>query len=259
MRTLRLILDAAADGPANMAVDELLQANLMPAAALPGQPGQPALQLPPALRFYQWDRPTISLGYFQPADACDEQPGLLRRCELIRRPTGGGAILHDAELTYSLAIPSGWPPADHPTQLYPLVHRAIAAVLNELGVAARLYDGPSLGNAQRGPFFCFARRHPYDLVVNGDKIVGSAQRRRPGAILQHGSIMLRRSEPQPCVGVNDLAATAISAGDLADRLAARIADALGADLAPSRLTEAELALAEDLAPKYRSDSWTRQR
>ena len=252
---MRLILDRAADGPTNMAIDEALQSSLM---ASPGSP--PAADGPlPVLRFYQWDRPTITLGYFQPADVCDEHPELLRRCELIRRPTGGGAILHDAELTYSLALPADWPAAAHPTQLYPIVHRAIAAVLNELGVAARLYDGPSLGNGQRGPFFCFARRHSYDLVVNGDKIVGSAQRRRPGAILQHGSIMLGRAEPQPCVGVNDLAATAISAGVLADRLAVRIADALGAEVTPSRLSDAELALAAEIAVKYRSDSWTRQR
>ncbi|MDD4892195.1 MAG: biotin/lipoate A/B protein ligase family protein [Phycisphaerae bacterium] len=242
MQPMRLILDGAGDGAWNMGVDE---------AMLGGGA---------TLRFYQWRPATISLGYFQPIDAYDARAAELAGFGLVRRVTGGGAILHDDELTYSLAVPADWPVlAGEAVRLYRLAHEAILGGLTALGLAAGFHEGAVAGNAQRGPFFCFARRHTYDLVVGKDKIVGSAQRRRPKAILQHGSIMLRRRGPQPCTGVNDHRASAVSADELAAILIPRFGAALEADLVPAELTSAETAAAEALADRHATAAWVRQR
>ena len=146
---------------------------------------------PPTLRLYQWDPPTISLGYFQPVaqyDSLDPPAGDL---PVVRRLTGGGAILHDLELTYSLTLP-----ADHAlleggaNRLYEVVHDAVIACLRAFQLRAAR-DGMTDGSGPtRGPFFCFARRHCLDVLIGNDKIAGSAQRRTKQAVLQHGSIIL---------------------------------------------------------------------
>lgn len=250
---MRLLTTPPADGAWNMALDEALLDGL-------------ATGGPATLRFYQWSPATVSLGYFQPINAYDERATELAAFGLVRRPTGGGAILHDAELTYSLAVPADWAALNgHANRLYRLAHEAIAAGLHALGVPARFHEGPAQGNAQRGPFFCFARRHTYDLLVGGDKIVGSAQRRktptagRHGAILQHGSIILARVAPQPCAGVNDHRASAVSPAELAELLAPRLAAALSAELVSDGVAGAEQATANTIAAKYQSAEWTRQR
>src|SRR5438874_11593511 len=118
----RLLPDAVADGPANMADDEVL---LRSAAS-----GQPSL------RFYGWTGPTVSLGYFQPAARRLEDP-LLRDLPFVRRPTGGDALVHHHELTYCLAVPAGR--AWRPGEPWLRMHAIIAAALAEFGVAAHLH------------------------------------------------------------------------------------------------------------------------
>jgi lipoate-protein ligase A len=148
-------------------------------------------QSPPTLRLYQWDPPTISLGYFQPYAQYKELPPPAGRLPVVRRPTGGGAILHDLELTYSLTLPTDHPLIHrNPNRLYELAHDAIINCLSSLGLNAARCGLTDDSGAARGPFFCFQRRHCYDLLLDGDKIAGSAQRRTRHAILQHGSIVL---------------------------------------------------------------------
>ncbi|MCG3178998.1 MAG: Octanoyltransferase LipM [Phycisphaerae bacterium] len=244
---MRLLLDGPAPGATNMARDEALLRSVIDRGE-------------PALRFYAWSPAAVSLGYFQPVAEWDARRAELRGLELVRRPTGGGAILHDDELTYSLSVREDLPAlSEGPTQLYRLAHEAIRDGLAELGVPVGFHSGCCEGNSQRGPFFCFARRHTYDLVADGCKIVGSAQRRRGGAILQHGSIILRQTGPQPCTGVNDHAATPIDAAGLALRLAPRLADRLGVELRHSEPTADELQAAASFELQYASDAWTRQR
>lgn len=149
----------------------------------------------PFVRIYRWRVPTISLGYFQPPDVSVEDRWTA--CPRVRRLTGGGAILHDQELTYSVLIPASHPLHADPYRLYETVHRGIIALLTDCGATARLRSDVPFEQTEDG-FLCFLRRDPNDVVTDSrsgrtDKVIGSAQRRRKGTILQHGSILLRQS------------------------------------------------------------------
>jgi len=176
---LRLLIDPPLDGPTNMARDEAL----LDAAA--------AGECATTLRCYRWSEPTVSLGYFQPY-AEFESCSAAREYPVVRRTTGGGAILHDRELTYCLAVLSRHPLlSDGATSLYCRMHDAIIAVVRELGVQAERRGSVLPDDADRDqPFFCFERAHALDVVVGERKLAGSAQRRTPNAVLQHGSIIL---------------------------------------------------------------------
>lgn len=172
------------------------------------------------VRIYRWVEPTVTLGYFQ-KDVTDV-PEHLKSCPVVRRLSGGGAILHDREITYSCALPAIHPFCRRPQLLYTTIHRAISGLLNDLGVDAGLRgeaDGDSRsahpgGDVRKTPpglvpehFLCFLRTDPMDLICRGRKIVGSAQRRRRGAVLQHGSILLNASPLEPQIpGISDLTA-----------------------------------------------------
>lgn len=182
-----------ADGPANMALDEAL----LDAAAR-----DPAVVW---FRTYGWTVPTLSLGYFQSVADRDADPRW-RDVPFVRRPTGGGAIWHDLEVTYALAIPRGHPLARQSVALYHAVHSAIAGLLQEQGVGAVRRGLAAPENRAGRPFLCFTDRDPEDIVAGGVKIVGSAQRRRSGATLQHGSMLLVHSLHTPELpGAGDLA------------------------------------------------------
>ncbi len=150
------------------------------------------------VRIYRWSVPTISLGYFQKLD--DAIDPRLASCDRVKRITGGGAILHDQELTYSCAVPSSHPVHSDPIQLYEQVHSAIIGLLSTLGVNSSMRrDAPGWAEETAGeePFLCFLRSDPRDVVIGSHKVIGSAQRRRRGSILQHGSILLRTSPLTP--------------------------------------------------------------
>ena len=159
------------------------------------------------LRTYEWSEPTLSLGYFQSIADVKADPRWAGH-PLVRRPTGGGALWHDHEVTYAVAIPATHPLARPSTALYEAIHQAIATELGSLGIAAAR-RGVSNIFKQPGsvrPFLCFQDQDPADVVVGPIKLVGSAQRRRAGAVLQHGSILLSRSSTTPeLLGLRDLA------------------------------------------------------
>lgn len=153
------------------------------------------------LRIYRWSEPTLSLGHFQ-KKLPDDLPDSLRRLPRVRRLSGGGAILHHHEWTYSCAVPPGHPLAKRGTILYEVVHAALIESLRQLGVNARMRGTTT----DEHPFLCFLRSDARDILVGENKIVGSAQRRRRGAVLQHGSLLLRTSSLSPRVpGLFDLA------------------------------------------------------
>ena len=147
------------------------------------------------LRWYRWDAPTISLGHFQ-RDSGDDFPALPR----VRRISGGGAILHDREWTYALALPSTHRLTARPGELYRLVHESIISALVEAG-------GPPLrlrGTAETdrdGAFLCFLRGDANDVLRSDgedrSKVIGSAQRRPRGGLLQHGSVLWTASPLLP--------------------------------------------------------------
>lgn len=154
------------------------------------------------VRIYRWDEPTISLGYFQ-KDVTVEQRW--QKCPVVKRLTGGGAILHDQEVTYSIALPACHPFRSAPVTAYECVHQAIIDLLIELQAPCRMRGESTQIAREDEPFLCFLRGDPRDVVVGADKIIGSAQRRRKGAILQHGSLLLRASPLLPEVpGLLDL-------------------------------------------------------
>lgn len=184
----RVLLDAAASGCWNMAVDEsLLQSTARRSMA--------------TLRFYTWSEPTLTLGYFQRYNDRNthmESAG----CSCLRRNTGGGAILHDREITYSLTIPLSDRTVDT-RPYYNLVHEALAEVLLLSGVTVNLV--PTSKPLSPAPFLCFARRSVGDVVLGEYKILGSAQRRQGTVLLQHGSLLWERSRWAPELpGLTDL-------------------------------------------------------
>lgn len=245
MTNLRLIIDPPADGAWNMGRDEAL---LLSAAA-----GRPTL------RFYQWLGATLSLGYFQ-TTADRETHSASKHCPLVRRSSGGGAIVHDRELTYSLAFPIISRTTPIPAEVYDAVHGAIIAALNQFDVSATRFEASGVRHKTE-PFLCFERRAAGDLLCGQAKIVGSAQRRHRGAILQHGSILLACSPAAPELpGIAELTGVSISADQLAAAIAQNLADHFQLTLEPTQPADSEQLLANQLAEsKYALDAWTRKR
>jgi lipoyl(octanoyl) transferase len=200
MTPCRLIIDPPQDGAWNMAVDEAL---LDEAADLGTA----------TLRFYQWREPTLSLGYFQSYAERQTHPAS-QGATVVRRLSGGGALMHDREVTYSLCLPAAHSMAREAPSLYEVVHRSLIGVLGAWNLEAALYcDDDSAIDHTEEPFLCFARRTSADVVLRSNrgvsssaKIVGSAQRRRRGAVLQHGAVLLGASRFAPeLTGIGELA------------------------------------------------------
>ncbi len=182
------------------------------------------------VRLYRWDEATLSLGYFQKPEERLSDPRLAD-LPCVRRLSGGGAILHHHEQTYSCTLPLNHPLADQPYQLYHLMHSIVIDWLHERGVDATPRGQDSASQYSDGriePFLCFQRKAAPDLVVQGHKVLGSAQRRRRGAVLQHGSLLLSASESAPeLLGVSELVASFEWTDNLAAELGHRMARALG--------------------------------
>jgi lipoate-protein ligase A len=225
------------------------------------------------LRLYQWDEPTLSLGYFQRYEDRDTHVAS-RGCAVVRRQTGGGAILHDRELTYSIAVPPAHALARNADALYSTVHEAFVAQLEgELASRdsqARLFvrgECPKLP-PDREPFLCFQRQACGDVVCQSSdpqrldgKILGSAQRRHRGAILQHGSLLLEKSEAAPELpGLQELSGVNFTAEAIVADVFPRIARNLGVLLVNDRLPSALESKVEELANiKYGAAGWTKRR
>jgi lipoyl(octanoyl) transferase len=252
---------AAFSGPDNMALDQALLESVQ-AGGLP------------ALRLYRWNPPCLSLGRNQPArgfHAALEAGGAVA---VVRRPTGGMAVLHDRELTYAVVLPVG--ELGGPRDSYVAINCALAAGLQRLGVPARLAAGGAVGRPRAGP--CFSAAAPGEVVAAGRKLVGSAQRRIGRALLQHGSILIEGDQTAAGAG----AGPAASAGhggpvptaesrpavlaellgrqpawpELTAAIVAGFQDVLGIRLAPGPVSpeEAERAAAHTLL--YASADWT---
>lgn len=180
----RLVIDPPQDGFRNMAMDEALLEVCRRDAVASG-----AL---PVLRLYGWSVPTLSLGRFQDAlQAVDQGFCRERGIPVVRRPTGGAAVLHDREVTYSLVGPTGTTPFDGPIlETYRRIAEGIARGLSLLGVEPDPRVAGDPAPARGRPAHCFSRASSYEITFGGRKLVGSAQVRRRGASLQHGSILI---------------------------------------------------------------------
>lgn len=215
---LRQIVDSApSPGAWNMAVDAVLLRSAMDQGLA-------------TLRWYRWSEPTVSLGYFQNSADVEHDVRLAGRPR-VRRLSGGGALVHDQELTYSLTLPADQQLVEHPVSLYRLVHQAFVDAFAAWG--AQVTFRGTTTRLDQEPVLCFSRQDENDLVVSGFKVLGSAQRRRRGAILQHGGLLLRASAVTPELpGVLDLCPAVPVSGLIATL----------SELLPSRLaTESEFA------------------
>jgi lipoyl(octanoyl) transferase len=243
----RLIIDAPLAGPWNMAVDEAL----LESASRDTQF---------TLRFYRWSEPTLSLGYFQNYRERERHRASLD-CAIVRRMTGGGAILHDQEITYSLAAPVDRGLTHDSTWLYAMVHEALIETFYEYSLEARRLTKDERSTDAEQPFLCFERRATGDVVFGQAKICGSAQRRRGGAIVQHGSLILARSKHAPELpGMAELAGFSVKIDELVTTWAGHIARRANlrltmAPLPPEILDRVRLLTIE----KYTTNAWTQKR
>lgn len=266
----RLLRDGAADGCTNMAVDEaILEAFI-------------AGEAPPTVRFYRWQPACLSLGYFQRAlKEVDEEGCRALGIDWVRRPTGGRAVLHDLELTYSVVAGEADACAGGTVlESYRRISAALVAGLRRLGLPAEMAPPRSRGHGL-GSAACFDAPSDYEVTLYGRKVVGSAQVRRGGALLQHGAILIgvdmarQVGVIRPPAGMTrqELAAhlrarlisleealgRPLAPGELATALRAGFEEAWGVRLTPGELTPAERARLPRLREKYRSDGWNRRR
>lgn len=269
MNPIHVWWDEPADGPTNMAADEVLAAEALRRDAL-------------LVRIYGWVPTTISLGAFQ---KLDDATGIaeIRGVSLVRRPSGGGAIVHGSDLTYAAAVPKSHCLGAAPQLLYDALHAAMAQALADWGIAALLWrpsEAPPVPDRHAGDasFFCFDRRASGDLVTHtaadaghgrGHKIMGSAQRRLEGAVLQHGSLLLRGnphvSGPACHPGLAELTAAAPARmpdpQELIRRWLALVAGGLEADLVEEAgaFRGGSPEAIGDHAERFREARWTGRR
>ncbi|MBN2070675.1 MAG: lipoate--protein ligase family protein [Candidatus Krumholzibacteriota bacterium] len=175
-----LLDDPPSTGAANMAVDEYLLDNR-------GKWGKC-----PVLRLYSFDPPAITVGFHQDiARVVDLEAARRGRVDVLKRITGGRALLHDGELTYSVTAPLGgvfFPAGLQETFLG--ISYAIVDAIRLFGVEARISGGRSFKRDKEGVSPCLVSTSRHEITAGGRKIVGSAQRRRSGSFLQHGSVLL---------------------------------------------------------------------
>ena len=245
---LRTLPFASLSGAGNMAADEAM----LLSAAEHGRASS---------RTYSWAEPTLTLGYFQEARVRSDDP-LIADLAWVRRSTGGATIVHDpaTELTYSLALPAGAEWQAKGVSWICRMHEFLRESLESVwGIDSKLVV---CGAEQKlGPVLCFQHQTPGDLLVNGHKIAGSAQRKHKGALLQHGSILLRRSAFAPTLpGILELTGKHITRDELAIALTRRTAVETGWHHHPGDWTVGELALREQIElEKYGSPAWNAKR
>ena len=242
MATCRLLPTAVASGAWNMAADDAVLESATAGVA--------------SFRFYGWREPTLSLGYFQASAQARAYPGL-GELAWLRRPSGGAALVHHRELTYALALPAGadWQPSG--TSWLFRMHMILQSALADLGVETRL----CATERKLGDVLCFLHQTPGDLLAGENKVVGSAQRKQRGALLQHGGILLARSPHTPDLpGIAETNGHTLSPADLQAPVLTGLREATGWDLLPSAWTDAEQAsIAARIRSRYSHPAWNEKR
>jgi lipoate-protein ligase A len=222
------------------------------------------------LRVYTWSRPAVSLGRNQSARGLYDADRIRARgLDVVRRPTGGRAILHDREITYSVTAPCDQ--AGDLRQSYERINALLTSALREIGVAAEI-AAPSKRGIAPGVSPCFDEPSAGELTVGGRKLAGSAQWRCDGALLQHGSILVEDDQSilttlvtgeQPTIPPPATLAGALGRHPAAEELAAVLASAVR-DLEdptaePLDLTHELRARTSALVVRYLDDGWTWRR
>ena len=267
MTTWRLIITPPARGAWNMAVDEAILEHAGRGEVLP------------TLRLFAWEPPCLSLGRAQPFTDVDTERLQARGWDVVRRMTGGRAILHTDELTYSVSGPVDEPHlAGSLLESYNRLAGALLAAVHDLGLPVEMKKDRVEANGAPNPV-CFEVPSTYEITVGGKKLIGSAQARRKDGVLQHGSLPLTGDLTRICQALvfpdesaRDVAmqrlltrATTVEsvlgeevAWEIAGQAFIRAFEAqLGLKLEAGELSESELRRAEELVnEKYAHPSWT---
>jgi lipoyl(octanoyl) transferase len=267
--TWRLIRSPSGQGAWNMAVDEAILEACGRGESLP------------TLRLYSWEPACLSLGYAQPVNDVDLNALHRHGWDLVRRPTGGRAILHTDELTYAVIGPQHEPRLSGGVlESYQVLSKALLDALHRLSIPAQAQEKPvsSPGVDLKGPV-CFEVPSNYEITVDDKKLIGSAQARRKGAVLQHGSFPLfgdlRRiidvlsfpdevSAKQAAARLHERATTAeeilgqpLGWGTAVEAFSEAFRAALNLDLLPGVLSADEQIRTEELIEKkYAHPEWT---
>lgn len=271
----RVVNTGTANAAMNMAIDEaMLMAHSTGA-------------VPPTIRFYAWRPAAVSIGYFQKAAAEIDLDECKRRgIDVVRRLTGGRAVLHDCELTYSLVVREDYPSIPPTiTASYFYLSGGLLNGLKQLGVAAEMsIPRGAYGQRTKIPASaaCFDAPSHYELTYERHKLVGSAQVRKQGVILQHGSILIRFSAANlagilkmpseeirertremlslRAISLEKILGRSVSWDEVYSVLPESFAAALEIDIESGKLTDYELETAGQLAAdKYSQDTWNLRR
>jgi lipoate-protein ligase A len=228
----------------------------------------------PTLRLYTWQRPTLSLGYFQDYKRVVCEPFIVHnKIHVVRRPTGGRAVLHDLEMTYAVAAPldRGVFKNCSLQETYQLIAKALDLALQKLGVkrSAISLESNAARSQTKNPQ-CFVSVSRYELAENERKIIGSAQKRSRDRFLQHGSILLDFNadlqrgcvnNPDPQI-VEKIAPLRWILGrtpefdEVKTQVVAGFEEVFQTRVEEAQLTTNEMQLVDELELKYRSEDWT---
>ncbi|KRG14918.1 lipoate--protein ligase family protein [Lederbergia galactosidilytica] len=234
--------------------------------------------IPPVLRFYGWTKPTLSIGHFQ-KERTIHFPGIAKHgCQFVRRLTGGSAVLHDDELTYSLVVSEQKPYIEESIRkAYHTLAQGIFAGFKELDIQAQ-FSMPEEHFTKERSAVCFERPSDYEMLVNGKKISGHAQTRKLGVLMQHGSLpftmdreMLfdlfafsteelrarkRESFSSKAISMNEASGKQITYDEAVTAFTKGFETGLDLHFTPFALSDSQWEEVQTLAEsKYRSDEW----
>lgn len=267
MNTWRLIITPPASGAWNMAVDEAVLAHI----------GRE--ESPPTLRLYAWEPACLSLGHSQPFADVDRGRLQARGWEVVRRATGGRAILHTDELTYSVTGSAEEPVlAGGVLESYNRIAQALSYAVRNLDLPVEMKEGKPADHAASNPV-CFEVPSTYEITVNGKKLIGSAQARKKEGVLQHGSLPLTGDLTRICQAlvfeneaarenaaqrllrsattVESALGRAVTWETAAEAFVHAFESQLGLCFERGELSESELKRADELVrEKYDHPSWT---
>jgi lipoate-protein ligase A len=266
--TWRLIQSPPSRGAENMAIDEaILQ-------------GVSAGVSPPTLRLYAWLPPCLSLGYSQTVTDVDQQLLHENQWDIVRRPTGGRAILHTDELTYSvIASDVNALVAGGVLEGYRRLSQGLVAALALLNLEVEIQPEIPIPEHQRENPTCFQVPSAYEILVRGKKLIGSAQMRRRGGVLQHGTLPISGDISRICevlffnnerarqraaqqlleraTTIEALVGTTVSWQQVAQTVVEGFTQALGLSFAPGSPTDLEITRAKELVQnRYDNPDWT---
>jgi lipoate-protein ligase A len=238
----------------------------------------------PVIRFYGWNPPTLSIGYFQKVEKEINIEAVKNQgIGFVRRPTGGRGVLHEHELTYSVIVPESHPMMPNTVaEAYRVISEGILKGFHQLGLEAYFAVPETTEEREllKSPHsaVCFDTPSWYELVVEGRKVAGSAQTRQKGVILQHGSILLdmdedklfslfkysnervmermKKSFKNKAVAINDLTSNRISMEQAKEAFKKGFEEGLNINLEPYELNQTEIDYVNQIAKeRYESDEW----